>query len=632
MLRLRKKTIVFLLCAMAIVFLPLLWYPYAYYAFEQFQALWLRFFAVAAIAVAIYLILHSGSIRYPKLSRLVLAFIGVFCLAVFFSTVFSWSPLVSFWGSHYRFQGIISVLSYTLLGIAVYSLFVEEDSTLTIENLYRWIYVPIIVSGIMVSMYGVVQRIWGDPWFHPFRVHASFGHPNFLASYISITIIAAITLLFSVYFESYKWKILLCGGLVIEFIALFLTLTRTAWISMVIGVGVVIIIHLFIVQKNTDYSLLRYFSTIILIVFLVSSSFMFARYINANANIEYTASQSTAALPFVLEEAAEETIESNPLDHRLKSIFSPSEGSGSVRLYIWKDSLDIIKDNWLFGVGNDAMHIRYPEYYRGEAGRPYIARSTYADRAHNDILDSWIAYGIFGVISKYVLIVIILSTALFWIKQNVTTHRSNAMSIIITFIASSISLLAFVQLGFGTIATNTIMVLLVAISAAILFPVRKYTVSLPPPPKTFQVFYVLFIVIILFRIVVQPAWASILAFDYRSSTATNEEVVSQLIVASRLDMTIPEYDLLLSDIYLQSGIQATNRDDKQLFFELANEHAVTAYKKGIIRLEYWDTMIAIYDAWAFIEPSKLEQKHVFEEKIWSKVPHFGDLHIQYENE
>lgn len=67
--------------------------------------------------------------------------------------------------------------------------------------------------------------------------------------------------------------------------------------------------------------------------------------------------------------------------------------SGSVRVVLWKNTVEIIKDHWLFGTGAAGFDEAYEEKVSGEAGW----RGLSSDNPHGHYLHVWAEYGLIGL-------------------------------------------------------------------------------------------------------------------------------------------------------------------------------------------------------------------------------------------
>lgn len=82
-----------------------------------------------------------------------------------------------------------------------------------------------------------------------------------------------------------------------------------------------------------------------------------------------------------------------PID-RIRSLVSPTTGTGQLRLRLWQSALAMVRDHPLLGVGLDNFLYLYPRYMHPEAWRePGLSHP------HNIVLDYWTRLGIMGIAS-----------------------------------------------------------------------------------------------------------------------------------------------------------------------------------------------------------------------------------------
>lgn len=84
------------------------------------------------------------------------------------------------------------------------------------------------------------------------------------------------------------------------------------------------------------------------------------------------------------------------LRYQLQNSKDPNGHSILQRLHYWKNAKEIIKQNPIIGVGTGDLQIAFNKQY-SITKSPLIAKNRL--RAHNTYLTSWIAFGIFGLIS-----------------------------------------------------------------------------------------------------------------------------------------------------------------------------------------------------------------------------------------
>ena len=118
------------------------------------------------------------------------------------------------------------------------------------------------------------------------------------------------------------------------------------------------------------------------------------------------------------------------------------------RVDFWTDSLEIIKDNWLIGAGGNAWRVLYGQV------QDYL---YYAKEAHNYILEVWMSFGLLGLIS-YILILVIT------IKNGIGILKSKNKDVISILVGISIIVLhSFMDFDMSFLIIEMIFFMFIAI-------------------------------------------------------------------------------------------------------------------------------------------------------------------------
>lgn len=83
------------------------------------------------------------------------------------------------------------------------------------------------------------------------------------------------------------------------------------------------------------------------------------------------------------------------LRFQLNNTSSPNGHSLLQRIEYWRTSIEIIKENWLFGVGTGDNAIAFHQKYK-ETNSPLLPE--FRHRSHNQFFAIWISIGVFGVL------------------------------------------------------------------------------------------------------------------------------------------------------------------------------------------------------------------------------------------
>ncbi|OQX71635.1 hypothetical protein B6D52_00770 [Candidatus Parcubacteria bacterium 4484_255] len=315
-----------------------------------------------------------------KIKKIFPAFIFIIILGL--AIIFSQSPYRSFWGSYSRKMGYLTWLHFFAFFLI---LFFNLKNNKQIKRILK----AILFSSLVVIIYGLCQFLgfdfvnWYEPASRTFRIFSTIGQPNFLGSWL-LLVIPIITWFLVRASEKFKkdknTKQQIIGALIVSllFLAVFslvLTQSRGAWVGFFFSFFFFSIIYNFL-QKQKRVAILL---TILLVIICV-----FTVYINFN---------SLSPKPG-----------DSFLTSRFKSLTNLRRSiTGQVRINNWKVAVDLIKQKPILGYGPETQSFYFVKYYEPEWALTERI-NTYADRAHNDFLDTLLVSGVLGLLSYLFLI------------------------------------------------------------------------------------------------------------------------------------------------------------------------------------------------------------------------------------
>lgn len=262
----------------------------------------------------------------------------IFALLILISTITSIDPSGSF-----RDLAIhLTAMGFML--VVINSIKTKEDFNILITFL--------VIAATLVALYGLYQYKVGvdmeDKWVDvannpdvKTRVYSVFGNPNILAEYLIMVIPISISLFW--YSKKVHKKAIFLGTSLILMLALVLTLSRGGWIGFAFGILVFVIL----IEKRL---LLSIIPLVLGAVYFLPQSIL----------------------------------------NRILSIGNLGDSSNAYRLKIWDITLDIIRDNWLVGVGFGYIPFK-------STFETYI-RTMPAYHSHNTYLQITGEMGILGLI------------------------------------------------------------------------------------------------------------------------------------------------------------------------------------------------------------------------------------------
>ena len=356
-----------------------------------------------------------------------LIFLGVLILA----TIFSASPQYSFLGSYERRMGLVTWLHL----FAFFLIIVLED--------WRPRDIKLILGGILGSMVGVgafsffqflgfdiVTWQWNatDASIFYRRIFASFGQPNFLASWLLLVIPVGAFCFF--YFKKFYVRVFVGLLTIWSLVVLVLTQSRGAWLGFLAEIIFLIGCYLFIKRKK---KLLWMLAAILAILFII--------YVCLNL---FVAPPSPSSM-------AKDNID-HPLLYRLDTlIFVKTAVTVHTRLLTWRVALQVIAQRPILGYGPDVFLFEAMKHYR-PTWAVYEAINTFPDRAHNDFLDEALTAGLLGLLAYLIFIVYIFYRALRFIRSNFSVANSWA-KLVLVLLVGLFGYLASMQFSFHDIQT-----------------------------------------------------------------------------------------------------------------------------------------------------------------------------------
>jgi O-antigen ligase/cytochrome c-type biogenesis protein CcmH/NrfG len=289
------------------------------------------------------------------------AFSGLLAVEII-AAFFGQSPVISFMSDLERMWGIFTVLHLFLFYILIRSFFQEKDWRIFI-NIF-------LVVSLLVSLYGIIQRYPAVFKIYLFeagigRITSTLGNPTYVAIYLLFA------LAFALYCLRENWRrpsrYFYLAVLVIDFFAFILTEIRGAYLGLLAGLGLVMILY-FIFGGNKKY---KYGLAAVLTLGILFLGLAFLR----------PESRLVQRLPIIKNLAT----------------ISFSATTAQTRLMSWNAAWQGIKERPVLGAGMENFNIIFNKYFK--AGYYDLAPSeTFFDRAHNQFLNLTAESGILALL------------------------------------------------------------------------------------------------------------------------------------------------------------------------------------------------------------------------------------------
>lgn len=362
--------------AISLFLIPIFWNPTFLFSFTQGKEIIFKTIVLITFLVITSLIFFKKKYSYRNIFKstlflLLLGLVSIFAL----TDALSSTPLVTFHGTYSRGFGFI--IELFLFAFLIYCSF-----TLSEKNISKLLKV-IFLSGFIVALYAVFQKIGFDPLFKHFdtnifagRAFSFLGNPSYLGQIMLLNVIIGGFLAISE--KNKNQKILFIVGTLILLSAMFLSETRTALLGLLFTVLLVGIKYF----KSIINFFKKYKAALIIAIILIGA-----------------------------------TLAILPKDRY--SLSSLSLRSLNSRFEIWNGTIDLIKENPILGYGGETFYIYFPEIITKKFLTLEENINLSADRIHNETLENFFSHGILAVII-YLLLLAYLFKIFFKSKNKIS--------------------------------------------------------------------------------------------------------------------------------------------------------------------------------------------------------------------
>jgi len=285
--------------------------------------------------------------------------VTLFLIFTILSTFFSDHFLRSLFGNPNRWEGLFTYISYVLIFVAA-GYFIDKRKFL--KSIIKYLF----ISASILSVYGLLQ-FYGLDFINrkPDRAFATFGNPNFAASYIAIVL--SLSLVLYIYSQK-KQQVYKYGFFSSLFFAfLVATSTRSALVGFLVSISVFVLYFHDYLRKNLKRLI------IIILIFIIILGV-----IDFHQELFYT----NRVISLFVEVKTLTDAEQEQTYIKV----------GSGRLAIYRYSLPLLWENPIFGSGPDTFDIVFPhiKYSMSRNSEKFII----VDKAHNEYLQIGITLGL----------------------------------------------------------------------------------------------------------------------------------------------------------------------------------------------------------------------------------------------
>ncbi|WP_404329439.1 O-antigen ligase family protein [Mesobacillus maritimus] len=362
-----------------IILFPLMIYPWGFDPYyTTTKANYLYIFVLLAWIYLLFTRKYRNLIPRKDDSKVEIGLLILFLFLVEISVVISNYTYTSIHGLVDRKEGLISFFSYCSIFLFSYRFMDEKRLDKVLSGM--------AIVSIFVSIYGILQHYSLDflPRNSSLRnytgTYTFFDNPNFFGSYLVLALLITVPLFLTA--KNKKYETLYFSAITLAFISLIFSNTRSGYLGVFFGV---VFVSVFVVLKQRDLwrKWTRLFATLALILILINITEK-GHYFNRISSV-VTESYSVAT----------------------------NQGTGhegSSRLFIWQNSLPLIKDYFWFGSGPDT----FPFIFKStsdERQRYFGTSSINVDKAHNEYLQLAITLGTPALLTYLLFLIFILLKA-----------------------------------------------------------------------------------------------------------------------------------------------------------------------------------------------------------------------------
>ncbi|GAB4113476.1 MAG: hypothetical protein Kow00103_05530 [Candidatus Caldatribacteriota bacterium] len=265
------------------------------------------------------------------------------------------------------FVGLKDLINFTSY-IILFFLIINHLSN--IKQIYNFFYIYLLVA-FLLSLYTLLQYYNFYPLTKGVQIITStLGQKNWTANYIAISFFIALP--FFILTKERKYKFINFVLLDILYINIMICQSRGIWISIFFAV----VLGLYFIYKCKLLKIFLINKKLLLLLFL---SFIIITLIYSTENPLNKSRQS------ILQKAI--------------TVFDKEDVSINTRLLIWKNTLNMIRDNPWFGSGIGTFKLNYQIYQANylEKHPEDIKYWIKAGEAHNEYLQFWSEIGIIGL-------------------------------------------------------------------------------------------------------------------------------------------------------------------------------------------------------------------------------------------
>ena len=397
--------------------------------------------------------------------------VGLFLFSQLLATIFSIHQRTSIFGYYTRFNGgLLSVFTYAALFFAAQYNLNRKQLKILLKNL--------LLATLLISLYAIPEHFGHSPsclivtgdfnvacWVQDVqnRVFATFGQPNWLASFLIMTIPLGIWQFWQKVQAKNKSliKIVYYALLIILMIsALLFTKSRSGLVALAVALAIQLFGQRFLLNKKL-HKRLNFAQFLLPVGLVLLALILFGRNLSLNKANQSLLSSLTEGL-----EIRNESVE----EPAVNIVQEGGSKSSDIRKVVWQGAWQVWQRYPIFGSGVETFAYSY--YQDRPVEHNLLSEWDFLyNKAHNELLNFLATTGVVGL-ATYLALFGALFLYLFreWQKKQLTSLQIALVSALVAMFISNF-------FGFSTVTSN----LLFAIFAAIIV---KKDINWPKISKT----------------------------------------------------------------------------------------------------------------------------------------------------
>ncbi len=547
---------------------------------------------IAATLLCLYIVYSISTKKILVTKNPILIFSICFILALGISTIFSTDHHLSVFGYYTRLNGsLLSSICYTIIFFVVSSLITKKEAIEGVKFL--------VLSSLVVSIWGIPGHFGYDPncyvlvgklistcWREEFqptlRIFSTFGQPNWLGAFLSMTIPLAVSIAITTHgFQ----KIFFSISTFVIFLALIFSNSRSAFLSLIISMFLFAIL-LGWKKIKTSFVTLLLILTGCLVLLGIFGKPLWERNLEAiRQNLFFTKNEINQNLkPASTPSAAPSST----------SLESGGTESGTIRLIVWQGALDIFKNSPILGSGPETFATVYYKFRPQEHNNTTEWNFLY-NKAHNEYLNYLAGTGLIGTIS-YLLFIF---GVVFLITKNIFNSLNQTRILQLGILSGSTSYLIVNFFGFSVTTTSLTFFIFPAISYVLSSENKNYQIKIPKrimPPIPIIVSTIFIIYIFLVLTISRIGLADIYYSRYQKDIGSGK-ITKALKNVQTSAITSPYFEpIYYAEIAYAASLASDNSfdADKENFIKLSETSLSKALNDSPNNLSLWRKAQSIY--------------------------------------